>query len=45
MKRTLLHNVPAFHAYMEWYTLRDQLASFIIDRAGSLYIIRDFPGE
>ena len=23
MKRTLLHNVPAFHAYMEWYTLYD----------------------
>jgi alkylhydroperoxidase family enzyme len=37
MKRTLLHNVPAFHAYMEWYTLRDQLASFITDRAISLY--------
>ncbi|MDR1410633.1 MAG: hypothetical protein LBI91_00340 [Spirochaetaceae bacterium] len=37
MKRTLLHNVPAFHAYMEWYTLRDQLASFISDRAVSLY--------
>jgi alkylhydroperoxidase family enzyme len=37
MKRTLLHNVPAFHAYMEWYTLRDHLASFISDRAISLY--------
>jgi alkylhydroperoxidase family enzyme len=37
MKRTLLHNVPAFHAYMEWYTLRDQLMSFISDRAVSLY--------
>jgi alkylhydroperoxidase family enzyme len=37
MKRTLLHNIPAFHAYMEWYTLRDQLAPFIGDRAVSLY--------
>jgi alkylhydroperoxidase family enzyme len=37
MKRTLLHNVPAFHAYMEWYTLRDQLAAFISGRAVSLY--------
>jgi alkylhydroperoxidase family enzyme len=37
MKRTLLHNVPAFHAYMEWYTLRDLLAAFISDRAISLY--------
>jgi alkylhydroperoxidase family enzyme len=37
MKRTLLHNVPAFRAYMEWYTLHDQLASFISGRAISLY--------
>jgi alkylhydroperoxidase family enzyme len=37
MKRTLLHNVPAFHAYMEWYTLYDQLAAFISGRAISLY--------
>jgi alkylhydroperoxidase family enzyme len=37
MKRTLLHNVPAFHAYMEWYTLHDQLTAFISGRAVSLY--------
>lgn len=29
MKRTLLHAVPAFKAYMEWYTLRDEIESFI----------------
>jgi alkylhydroperoxidase family enzyme len=37
MKRTLLHNVPAFHAYMEWYTLNDQIVSFIGERAASLF--------
>jgi alkylhydroperoxidase family enzyme len=37
MKRTLLHNVPAFHAYMEWYTLKDLVVPFIGDRALSLY--------
>lgn len=37
MKRTLLHNVPSFHAYMEWYTLRDQVVPFIGDRALSLF--------
>ena len=33
MKRTLLHNVPAFKAYMEWYTLYDQLVPVIGSRA------------
>ena len=37
MKRILLHNVPSFHAYMEWYTLKDQLAPFIGERGVSLY--------
>lgn len=37
MKRTLLHNVPAYRAYMEWYTLRDELLRFIGERAVSLY--------
>lgn len=32
MKRTLLHSLPAFHALMEWYTLRDEVAGFIGDR-------------
>jgi alkylhydroperoxidase family enzyme len=37
MKRTLLHNVPAFKAYMEWYTLKDLVVPFIGERALSLY--------
>jgi len=37
MKRTLLHNVPAFEAYMEWYTLRDQLIPFLGERAVSIF--------
>jgi alkylhydroperoxidase family enzyme len=37
MKRTLLHNVPAFHAYMEWYTLYDLLAPTLGDRALALF--------
>jgi alkylhydroperoxidase family enzyme len=37
MKRTLLHNVPAFKAYMEWYTLKDQIVPFLGERAVSLF--------
>lgn len=37
MKRTLLHNVPAFKAYMEWYTLYDLLVPVVGERALSLY--------
>lgn len=37
MKRTLLHNVPAFKAYMEWYTLYDLLVPVVGERAMSLY--------
>jgi hypothetical protein len=37
MKRTLLHSVPAFTAYMEWYTLRDLVVPFIGERGVSLY--------
>ena len=29
MKRTLLHSLPAYKAYMEWYTLRDEIEPFI----------------
>ncbi|MDR1531529.1 MAG: hypothetical protein LBS62_04990 [Clostridiales bacterium] len=29
MKRTLLHSIPAFKAYMEWYTLFDLIEPFI----------------
>ncbi len=37
MKRTLLHSVPAFHAYMEWYTLKDLIVPIIGERALSLF--------
>lgn len=37
MKRTLLRSVPAFRAYMEWYTLRDLIVPFIGERALSLF--------
>ena len=37
MKRTLLGHVPSFDAYMEWYTLRDELVPFIGERAVSLF--------
>ncbi|MDR1355689.1 MAG: hypothetical protein LBJ43_05485 [Propionibacteriaceae bacterium] len=37
MKRTLLHNVPAFKAYMEWYTLQGELASFLSERAIAVF--------
>ena len=33
MKRTLLHNVPSFKAYMEWYTLYDELKPVLGVRA------------
>ncbi len=36
MKRTLLHNLPAFHAYMEWYTLYDELLPVLGERALNL---------
>jgi hypothetical protein len=37
MKRTLLGHVPSFDAYMEWYTLRDEIEPFIGERAVSLF--------
>ena len=37
MKKTLLHSVPAFKAYMEWYTLYDLIVPFVGERALSLY--------
>ncbi len=37
MKRTLLHSVPAFKAYMEWYTLRDLVVPFVGDRGVALF--------
>ena len=37
MKRTLLHSLPAFHALMEWYPLRDTVRPFLGDRATTLF--------
>jgi alkylhydroperoxidase family enzyme len=37
MKRTLLHNVPSFKAYMEWYTLYDELVPLLGERALSIF--------
>jgi len=32
MKKTLLRSLPAFHALMQWYPLRDEAAKFLDDR-------------
>jgi alkylhydroperoxidase family enzyme len=37
MKRTLLNSLPAYRAYMEWYTLRDQILPFVGERGVSLF--------
>lgn len=37
MKATLLGHVPSFDAYMEWYTLKDELVPLIGERAFSLF--------
>ena len=37
MKRTLLHSLPAFHALMEWYPLRDTVQPFLGERLTTLY--------
>jgi len=37
MKRTLLHSPPAFHALMEWYTLRDTVRPFLGERLINLF--------
>ncbi|HSA57749.1 MAG TPA: hypothetical protein VLE53_18690 [Gemmatimonadaceae bacterium] len=37
MKRTLLHSLPAFHALMEWYPLRDTIRPFLGDRATTVF--------
>jgi len=37
MKRTLLHSLPAYKAYMEWYTLRDEIEPFIGARGVIIY--------
>ena len=37
MKRTLLNSLPAFHALMEWYPLRDTVQPFLGERLTVLY--------
>jgi alkylhydroperoxidase family enzyme len=37
MKRTLLHSLPAFHALMEWYPLRDTVKPFLGERRTNLF--------
>lgn len=37
MKRTLLHSLPAFHALMQWYTLRDAVLPFLGERLVTLF--------
>lgn len=37
MKKTLLHSLPAFHALMEWYPLRDSAKEFLSDREVNLF--------
>ncbi|WP_208008433.1 hypothetical protein [Agromyces protaetiae] len=37
MKATLLGHVPSFDAYMEWYTLKDELVPLVGERAVTLF--------
>lgn len=37
MKSTALHSMPALHALMEWYTLRDVVHPFLGDRLATLF--------
>ena len=37
MKRTLLHSMPAFHALMEWYPLRDTVQPFLGERLTTIF--------
>lgn len=37
MKRTLLHSAPAYHALMEWYTLRDVVRPWLGDRLATIF--------
>ena len=36
MKKTLLHSMPAYHALMQWYVLRDEALLFLSEK--ELYI-------
>ena len=37
MKRTMLHDVPTFKAYMEWYTLYDEIVPWLGERPLQLF--------
>ena len=37
MKKTLAHSPPAFHALMEWYTLRDEVQPFLGERLTMIF--------
>lgn len=37
MKKTLLHSLPAYHALMEWYPLRDAVREFLAERAVNFF--------
>lgn len=37
MKKTLLHSVPSFKALMAWYTLQEEVAKVIGERATNFY--------
>ncbi|WP_411822359.1 carboxymuconolactone decarboxylase family protein [Leptospira sp. 'Mane'] len=37
MKRTLLHSLPAYKAYMEWYVLKDEMIPFLGERAFTVF--------
>lgn len=37
MKRTLLRSVPAYHALMEWYTLRDVVQPWLGERLTAIF--------
>lgn len=37
MKKTLLHSLPAYHALMEWYALRDAVEPFLGSRGVNFF--------
>ncbi len=37
MKKTLLHSLPAFHALMQWYDLRDEALLFLTERELNIF--------
>lgn len=37
MKLTLLHSLPAYHALMEWYPLKETIEAFFGERAVNFF--------